>query len=151
MATFGLGSRKEDRQAWLRASVGIDSAFGWKRDVLVQNLCAGLDISQGWGFVEVEHTPYETHHVYMIRWKFDLGYDGVPNENEERLQRDAEHILAVFNEMEEKVKAVKAIEDPLEWLLEDDGGDDEDDALLAAYLQGCAEGQRVARAESGSP
>ena len=127
MAKFGASGRKESRRAW-------------KQDVLVKRLCAALDIYPGYGLLKVEHTPYENHHAYLVRWSFNLGYTGVAGENELRLQENAERILAVFTEMEEKVKTVKAFEDPLDWLLEGDG-DDEDDALLAAYLHGCAEGQ----------
>lgn len=116
---FSEGGGGSGRRASLRATVFIVSPFQWRLDLLEERLCAALGISTGWGDLKIEDIG-GGHPQYMVSWAFGLAYGGIAGENEERLQCQAEKLLAVFNELEEKVKAAQAIEDPLSWLLKSD-------------------------------
>lgn len=164
MATLsGYDGKIKEHAPWLKATVSVDSEFEWDLERLKRRLAAGLakGMPEGDGInyqlwweaklkLKMYYADKTAFPQYVISWSFDLPRVGDTKDVGEYLLETRDTILGVFTEMEEKYKERIAFDEPLEWLLEDDGGDDEDDALLAAYLHGCAEGQRAACAGDGS-
>lgn len=117
MASFG------HRPFWLTATVNIESSFGWESKVLKKHLEGVLGRSRCFMVLNVEHTSgkhvYDdgSWHSYRISYPFEVSADGALGEDAERLQQEADGILAMFAEMEEKLKAREALDEPLSWVL----------------------------------